>query len=215
MREDIIWPPDTGNWPHISDRKYARRFEVAVLQSLIGRPVAVAALVYLAGVFVSPCCAQTTSGTLIGQVFGQNSTPLGGAKVTVINENNGNTRATRTIGDGSYTVSFLTPGSYTITASLDKYTDSSIRGFIIPLNATTPLRPPRITLTPITGATPPSTTPPTSPPAPTKTPPTTTTTPPTTTTTPPTTPAPVPQSELSPMVNTTDPTRRANLIIPR
>src|SRR5262245_17777379 len=165
---------------------------------------------YLAGAFASLCNAQTTSGTLIGQVFGQNNTPLGGAKVTVVNENNGNVRATRTGTDGSYTVSFLTPGSYTITASLDKYADGSIKGFIIPLNATTPLRPPRITLTPITRATPPSTTPPTSPPAPTKTPPTTTTTPPTTTTTPPTTPAPVPQSELSPMVNTTDPTRRAN-----
>src|SRR5262249_29113846 len=128
---------------------------VPVLQSSIVRSIGVILSIFLFGSAL-PAAAQTTSGTLIGQVFGDNNTPLGGSKVTVVNENNGNTRATRTIADGSYTVSFLTPGSYTTTASLDQYTEGSIKGFIIPLNATTPLKPPRITLS-RAGATAPTT----------------------------------------------------------
>ena len=176
---------------------------MGVLYSSIGRSIAIIISILLAAGVPVSAAAQTTSGTLIGQVFGDNNAPLGGAKITVVNENNGNTRATRTIGDGSYTVSFLTPGSYTITASLDQYTEGSIKGFIIPLNATTPLKPPRITLshagataptTPNTGPTNPST-------GPTATGPATGPRPST---------GPAAQAELSPMINITDPTRRAN-----
>ena len=177
---------------------------MAILHSSFGRSIVIVFSFLLAVGGPAPGAgAQTTSGTLIGQVFGDNNAPLGGAKVTVVNENNGNTRATRTIADGSYTVSFLTPGSYTITASLDQYTEGSIKGFIIPLNATTPLNPPRITLshagataptTPNTGPTTPST-------GPTATGPATGPRPST---------GPAAQAELSPMINITDPTRRAN-----
>jgi hypothetical protein len=177
---------------------------VAVQQPPVSRFIAVIICVFLAGAFAmsnveaaSPLLltrprpsaaalmlAQTTSGTLIGQIFAQNGSPLAAVKVTVVNENNGNTRATRTNQDGTYTVSFLTPGSYTITGSLDGYVDGTINGFIVPLNATTPLKPPRITLNPVG---------------------TTAVTPPATTGT-----STAAQAELSPMINTTDPTRRAN-----
>src|SRR5262249_41395102 len=49
---------------------------------------------------------------------------------------------------------FLTPGLYTITASHDGYSDGSVNHFEIPLNVTTPLRPPDIPLRPIASATP-------------------------------------------------------------
>ncbi|HKV40315.1 MAG TPA: carboxypeptidase-like regulatory domain-containing protein, partial [Blastocatellia bacterium] len=90
--------------------------------------------------------AQTTSGRLVGQVLDQSRSPLADAKVTVVNERNGNARATVTGTDGRYIVPFLTPGSYSITATLTGYQDSGVKGFIVPLNSTSDLRPPDITL---------------------------------------------------------------------
>jgi hypothetical protein len=97
---------------------------------------------------------QTTSGTLIGQVLGVTGAGLGDVKVVAVNERNSNTRAVLTNQEGTYHFYFLTPGLYTITASHDGYTDGSVNHFEIPLNVTTPLRPPDITLRPIAPATP-------------------------------------------------------------
>ncbi|HSB09811.1 MAG TPA: TonB-dependent receptor, partial [Blastocatellia bacterium] len=130
--------------------------------------------------------AQSTSGTLIGQVFDSNSRPVVDAKVTILNENNGNARATRTDQNGTYEVPFLPPGFYTITAEMTGYAGGPITGFRIPLNATTPLRPPHITLNPVTTAAP------TQPAAA------------------PRTGTPAPQSELESLINTTDAARRGN-----
>lgn len=135
-----------------------------------------------------PALAQSTSGTLIGQVFDNNSRPAVDAKVTVLNENNGNERATRTDATGGYEMSFLPPGFYTITASMTGYEGEPITGFRIPLNATTPLRPPHITLKPVTTVAP----------APTQPRPTGSTGPTT------------PQSELESLIDTTAPARRGN-----
>jgi hypothetical protein len=129
--------------------------------------------------------AQSTSGTVIGQVFDSSSKPISDAKVTIVNENNGNARATRTDQTGTYTVPFLVPGIYTITASIAGFSGGPITGFRIPLNFTSALRPPDITLHAIT-----------------------------TTQQPPAQPTPQPgpasQSELETLVNTTDPARRGN-----
>src|SRR5262245_10250297 len=126
--------------------------------------------------------AQTTSGTVIGQVLDKGGDGLAKAKITITNENNGNTRATLTDGTGTYTVAFLTPGFYTIAASLEGYQDNSVNGFQVPLNQTTPLRPPKITLSP-------GTTPPARP-----------------------TPTTGQPAETAPLVTTTDATRRGNFI---
>ncbi|MGH9762657.1 MAG: carboxypeptidase regulatory-like domain-containing protein, partial [Blastocatellia bacterium] len=108
-------------------------------------PVLLVCLFLTAGVASS----QTTSGKLVGQVLDSSGKPLSGAKVTVINENNGNARATVTDTTGQYIVPFLTPGSYSISATLDSFTGAGVKGFIIPLNSTTDLRPPDITLAPV------------------------------------------------------------------
>lgn len=131
--------------------------------------------------------AQSTSGTLMGQVFDTNSRPVVDAKVTIVNENNGNARATRTDQDGIYEMPFLPPGFYTITATMTGYEGGPITGFAIPLNATTKLRPPDITLKAIS----------TAPATPTR---------PATSSTGPTTP----QSELESLITTTDAARRGN-----
>src|SRR5260370_14846790 len=85
---------------------------------------------------------QTTSGTLIGQVLGASGGGLGEVRVVAVNERNSNTRAVLANQEGIYHFYFLTPGLYTITASHDGYADGSVNHFEIPLNVTTPLRPP-------------------------------------------------------------------------
>jgi hypothetical protein len=129
--------------------------------------------------------AQSTSGTLTGKVFDTASRPIPDAKVTVVNENNGNARATRTDQTGAYTMPFLVPGSYTITASMTGFDGGPVR-MGIPLNWTTELRAPDITLHPTSVLT----TTPGPPPA--------------------TTGAAAQQDEITPLISTSDATRRGN-----
>ncbi len=92
--------------------------------------------------------AQTTSGTLIGQVYDDAGKALPDVKVVVINEGNSNTRAILTNQQGAYSFYFLSPGLYTISASHDGYADGNVVHVEIPLNMITPIRAPRITLRP-------------------------------------------------------------------
>lgn len=100
------------------------------------------ALVILALAPVPATHAQTTSGTLVGTVYRPTGEPLAGARVTAVNEINGNSRSTVTGADGSYRIPFMPPGRYTIRASMMGFTDSQITGYPIPLNSTTNLVPP-------------------------------------------------------------------------
>ncbi|MEW6209572.1 MAG: carboxypeptidase-like regulatory domain-containing protein [Acidobacteriota bacterium] len=114
--------------------------------SLLKRIVVVIIVALLSNLFPAPDCLAQSRGTLEGQVFDPAGKPVEGAKVTALHENNGNIHSTLTNANGFYTIAFLPPALYTITASLNGYGDSSVRGFRIPLNSTTPLRPPDITL---------------------------------------------------------------------
>jgi hypothetical protein len=98
--------------------------------------------------------AQTTSGRLVGQVFDENRRGLSGVLVRIVNENNGNARATQTDQEGSYIMPFLPPGLYKVVATKDGYTESSISDFAVPLNQTTDLRPPDITIRPVSSSQP-------------------------------------------------------------
>ena len=97
--------------------------------------------------------AQTTSGKVIGQVLDPAGIGIADAKVTVINENNGNTVATVTDLKGVYIVPYLPPGLYSIKAVRDGYAENGVAGFPVPLNQTSDLTPPNITLQPATTAT--------------------------------------------------------------
>ncbi|MEK6322317.1 MAG: carboxypeptidase-like regulatory domain-containing protein [Acidobacteriota bacterium] len=124
---------------------------------LISKLVQIASVILLFSL-LSPApliTAQSTSGTLTGKVFDTASRPVTDAKVTVVNENNGNARATRTDATGTYTMPFLVPGTYAISASITGFDGGPVRAGI-PLNFTTLLRAPDITLHPPSA---PSTTP--------------------------------------------------------
>lgn len=109
--------------------------------------VALLALLLAALFPLERASAQTTSGTLVGTVLDVQGNPIAGARVTVVNEINNNTRSTVTGADGSYRIPFLPPGRYTIRAATDTLAENSISGFPIPLNQATNLVPP-ITLSP-------------------------------------------------------------------
>src|SRR5580698_2225210 len=61
--------------------------------------------------------AQTFRGTILGTVTDASGAVISGASVKVHNENTGQDRATQTSADGSYTVSELQIGTYTVTVS--------------------------------------------------------------------------------------------------
>jgi hypothetical protein len=100
--------------------------------------------------------AQTTAGTVVGRVFDPSGNPLQNVKVTFISETNGSTRATRTDQNGNYVMPFLPVALYRITASLTGYLDGMVQARV-PLNATTEIKAPDITLRPPSAT--PSTTP--------------------------------------------------------
>ena len=121
------------------------------------RPMLVASVFMLMlSLFAAPRSkAQSTSGTMIGRVFKPQGEPLPNAKVTLIYENNGTVRATLTDSEGRYIFTFLYPGLYTISASAEGYLDSIPHtGFRVPLNFTSELRPPEITMRPVASTNP-------------------------------------------------------------
>ena len=133
--------------------------------------------------------AQTT-GTLVGQVFDEAGHPLPGAKVTITDIESGNSVAVVTDERGTYRRPFLFPRSYRVVASKDGFTEEGI-DVRVPLNSTTEIKPPRITIRAATVST-------------TTQPPATQTTPTLQTT------AAAKESESSLLVNKSDPTRGGN-----
>ena len=68
--------------------------------------------------------AQTFRGTILGTVTDASGAIISGASVKVHNENTGQDRATQTSADGSYTVSELQIGTYTVTVSQNGFQTS-------------------------------------------------------------------------------------------
>ena len=66
--------------------------------------------------YVVPAFAQT--GRIRGVVRSGGGVPMSGATVRATNQRTGASSRTTTAGDGSYTVSDLAPGAYTVYASL-------------------------------------------------------------------------------------------------
>jgi len=88
-----------------------------------------------------------TAGATTGRVFEGSLLPLPGVRVTVVNEQNGNPHTTITDSSGTYRIQFLTPGTYSITASKQGFADSVVR-VVVPLGSIQVIKPPDITLKP-------------------------------------------------------------------
>lgn len=72
----------------------------------------------------SPTEAQTTTGTILGDVRDATGGALPGVTVTAINQSNGATREAVTDARGGYSFSALPPGTYTIKASLTGFRET-------------------------------------------------------------------------------------------
>ena len=94
--------------------------------------------------------AQTTSGTLFGTVHDEAGRGVDRAKVTIINDENGNQRSKLTDGTGVYTLFNLPPGTYRIVASKQGFIDQVISHFPVQFNQKNVVQPPQITLRVVT-----------------------------------------------------------------
>jgi carboxypeptidase family protein len=121
--------------------------------SLFRQFAAIIAVVALASSLIIPAQAQSTSGTISGQVFDPTGKPLAGATVRIVNIGNGNARATTTDNNGFYQVPFLPPGIYSVTISFTGYGEGGYPEVAIELNKLNKVLPPvTLTQTPTAGA---------------------------------------------------------------
>ena len=88
----------------------------AVLVSVGSRFLTFAALV--AVLYGTPAASQSSSGDITGVARAAHGAVVSGATITVTNQATGVSRRTTTAADGSYGVSGLAPGAYTVAASL-------------------------------------------------------------------------------------------------
>ena len=93
--------------------------------------------------------AARAEADVTGQVVTAAGQPLAAAKVTISSQEDGKIRSIVTDDKGYYRITYLPPGQYRISASLDGYKEGTIQGFIVPLGEITYLRLPNITLYPV------------------------------------------------------------------
>lgn len=77
--------------------------------------------------FLNSTAAQTATATLSGTILDQNGAVVPGVAVTVVNEATSISRDATTNQSGQFTVTFLPPGTYTITAKRDGFASVQVR----------------------------------------------------------------------------------------
>lgn len=109
----------------------------------------------LAATTVKVRVVQTTTGTLLGLVLDQQSTPISGSLVRFVNTANGLARSARTDSAGTYRFDLVPPGIYDISASADGYQPNAILSYVVEVNREKLVKPPPIKLLPASAPPPP------------------------------------------------------------
>ncbi len=86
---------------------------------------------FLLTAYCSLLTAQTSTATLTGTIQDQNGAVVPGVTVTVVNDGTSNTRTSITNDDGSFTVSLLPPGRYTVTARRDGFAAIQVQDVVL------------------------------------------------------------------------------------
>src|SRR5580658_962067 len=125
LMKNMVWGPAaklgwTGYYVRSQVRASQRTIWLGRRKTMRLRMI-LAALVVLSATAV---VAQTFRGTILGTVSDASGAVISGASVKVHNENTGQDRATQTSADGSYTVSELQIGTYTVTVSQNGFQTS-------------------------------------------------------------------------------------------
>jgi len=81
----------------------------------------------------SPTFAQTTTGTILGEVKDSTGGALPGVTVTVTNQSNGATRDASTDVRGTYSFTALPPGTYTVKATLTGFREAQRQDVRLPI----------------------------------------------------------------------------------
>jgi hypothetical protein len=80
--------------------------------------------------------AQTSTGTIVGQVLDISGAALPNAEVTLTLVANGTTRATRTNGSGAFSAPVIPPGEYAITVSASGFASKTLTGITLLVDQT-------------------------------------------------------------------------------
>src|ERR1700682_554944 len=101
-------------------------------------------------VFGITALAQSNKGTIVGTVKDPNDALVTQASITVTNAKTGEVREAKTGDEGTYAVTNLEPGTYTVTANASGFQAVTIEGVQVETNARLPLD---VKFTNITGGT--------------------------------------------------------------
>ena len=98
--------------------------------------VAATLLIVVAAICI-PAAAQTVTGTMSGHVADKSGAFVPNAKITALNTSTGAVRQTTTNQEGFYVFSFLTLGTYNVTAEMTGFRTLRKDGVVVELNNTT------------------------------------------------------------------------------
>src|SRR5437763_4935229 len=75
--------------------------------------------------------AQAVYGSILGTVTDPQGAAVGGAKVTITNQNKGTTQQTTTNDSGNYTVTHLIPDTYSVKVEAQGFKSAELKGVVV------------------------------------------------------------------------------------